>query len=111
VRHTPGPWLWTDEYGATNGERTWSLVSGANGYGILSCDGLANSPQEIGGNGQADAALIAAAPELLEALQAFMALDPTFASICDRHLNEMDTPLGRAVRMARAAIAKATGTA
>ncbi|MBA1366795.1 hypothetical protein [Burkholderia gladioli] len=65
---TPGPWEWDDRYPSSNtGEKTWSLI-GANGYGILSCDGEENSPQGL--NDDANAKLIAAAPELVEALQA-----------------------------------------
>lgn len=63
---TPGPWEWDDRYPSSNtGEKTWSLI-GADGYGILSCDGVENSPQGL--NDDANAKLIAAAPELVEAL-------------------------------------------
>jgi hypothetical protein len=61
--------------------------------------------------------LIAAAPDLLEALRAFMALDRDFATASDRHLREIiaeqraSAPLVKAVIAARAAIAKATGAA
>lgn len=63
--HTKGPWRWTNEYPDGNGDKTWSLL-GEGGFGILSCDGTANSPQHIRPD---DAPLIAAAPNMLEALE------------------------------------------
>lgn len=72
TKHTPGEWYWTDAYPkSSDGERTWSLI-GAGGYGILSCDGVGNSPQGL--NNEANARLIAAAPELLEQLQEMVRL-------------------------------------
>ena len=69
AKHTPGPWSWSDKFlTSDSAQHTWSLL-GANGYGILSCDGDSNSPQYLGESGKADALLIAAAPELLEALK------------------------------------------
>ena len=43
---------------------------------------------------------------LREALNAFMALDRSFATICDEHLNKIAVrdPMGRAVKLARAAL-------
>ena len=43
---------------------------------------------------------------LREALEAFMALDRSFATICDEHLSEIakNNPMGRAVQLARAAL-------
>jgi hypothetical protein len=70
-----------------------------------------------GGPHSKRANLIAAAPELLEALRAFMALDRDFSAASDRHLREIvaeqraSAPLVKAVIAARAAIAKATGAA
>ena len=58
-KHTPGPWRWSDEHQARDLSDTWSLI-GSDGYGILSCDGKCNSPNELN---RADASLIAAAPE------------------------------------------------
>jgi hypothetical protein len=63
----------------------------------------------------ANARLIAAAPELLEALVAFMRLDPTFELASDQCVRRMiveklpAAALANAVLAARAAIAKATG--
>jgi len=62
--YTPGPWYWTDDVQARDLCDTWSLIDD-QGFGVLSCDGLANSPQHVN---PSDAALIAAAPSLAEAL-------------------------------------------
>lgn len=64
TQHTPGPWHWSHEYKNSLGEPTWSILD-STGFGVLSCD-EPNSPQNVN---QADAALIAAAPCLLEALR------------------------------------------
>jgi len=61
-KHTPGLWFWSDVYRTTYNEPTLSLV-GSHSYGILSCDGMANSPSK------ADALLIAQSPELLETIE------------------------------------------
>lgn len=60
------PWRWDDSYSTIDGRNTWSLVT-ADGFGILSCDGNANSPQETGF--EREARLISAAPELLSSLE------------------------------------------
>lgn len=72
--HTPGPWEWSESYKTEDGRETFTLVCENYEYGILSCDGLGNSPQSLGPQGMADAKLIVAAPELLEACQAFKRL-------------------------------------
>lgn len=61
---TAGPWEWSDDYQCRDLSDTWSLI-GKDGFGILSCDGVANSPQFLN---PADAQLISAAPDLAEAL-------------------------------------------
>jgi hypothetical protein len=66
---------------------------GKDGYGILSCDGKCNSPLEVN---KADAYLIAAAPDLLEALTDLVCLYSPDSQEAE-------------VIAARAAIAKATG--
>jgi hypothetical protein len=95
TQHTPGPWEWTNKYQASEGRETWSLI-GQDGYGILSCDGDENSPQNRGQKGKVDARLIAAAPDLLNALT-------VLADACER--------MGVPAQAARAAIAKARGQA
>lgn len=104
TKHTPGPWKWTRQYRDSLGAHAFSLVD-AGGYGILSCDGEANSPQMLGGRGEANARLIAAAPDLLEALEAICEMqERTYGYGIDTHIE-----LARLVVPARAAIAKATG--
>ena len=93
-KHTPGPWYWSHDYKTCDGRATWSLI-GSDGYGILSCDGEENSPQGL--NDGANARLIAAAPELLEALKAVLANSLDSKGLADAH------------KQARDAIAKATG--
>jgi hypothetical protein len=61
VSHTPGPWrVAEDSYGGFN--RIWS----ADGYDIATCTGDGSIPYE---ERIANERLIAAAPELLEALE------------------------------------------
>lgn len=69
--YTAGPWIWSNLYQASDGRETWSLVN-KGGYGILSCDGTGNAPQGLGDEG--NARLIAAAPDLLEALEGLLSL-------------------------------------
>ena len=94
IKYTPGPWYWDDRYPASEGRKTWSLI-GADGYGILSCDGEENSPQGL--NDHANGRLIAAAPDLLEAL---VRLNSLFTVGVDARLDD-------ALSSAREAIAKA----
>lgn len=100
TKHTPGPWIWTDRFYTMSGEPCMTLLGDNESYGILCTDGISNSPQGIGN--EANARLIAAAPELLEALREIMAdLDANYGCITQPHER-----IGRA----RAAISKATGT-
>ena len=109
AKHTPGPWEWSDKYRTADSERnTWSLL-GDGGYGILSCDGDENSPQSLGKSGEANARLIAAAPDLLEAAKLVIAWyeaedDHSKADFYQR----MDMCRTSEAAL-RAAIAKATG--
>lgn len=102
AQHTPGPWF-TFANGACVGGPAGHLgnPSGADTAGIAHCGMALRTHSEV----QANAALIAAAPELLEALK--LAL---------RDLNGGSDSLTatehkQAFHMARAAIAKATGSA
>lgn len=100
VKHTPGPWEWTNEFKTTDNRQTYSLL-GKNGYGILSCDGLENSPQCFGGTeGTANAHLIAAAPDLLEALIKLRKVAAEMGT---------DPVIREAIEQSDAAIAKAVG--
>ena len=100
--HTPGPWHWSNEFKTSDGRKTWSLISDADGYGILACDGEENAPQGI--NDHANASLIAAAPELLSSTQMLLDVLDELSSQCDG-IAEFQAP----IRIARAVIAKATG--
>lgn len=100
AKHTPGPWTVGDK----NGYRANSVLAGDNAvadvYGLplhqhigkfTECEGLAN------------ARLIAAAPDLLEALTALVTFN-------DAPLNDRRPEgYGALLASARAAIAKATG--
>jgi hypothetical protein len=50
---TPGPWQWSNAFQTLDGRENWSLI-GADGYGILCCDGIENAPQGIGDQANAD---------------------------------------------------------
>lgn len=104
AQHTPGPWTWVkQEFGDG-----WSLQD-AEGNEVAN-DGSASgeyydwfSPH---GAPDADAVLIAAAPELLDALADML-------RTMDQHGCGFEASSGdfwKAVRDARAAIAKATGS-
>ena len=88
--HTPGP---------------WSVSKGSAYY--VCCDGswIASAMGIRGPEGEANARLIAAAPELLAALEAFVdGFDP------DKEYDATDTAyvvFGEKAKLARAAIAKA----
>jgi len=84
AKHTPGPWE-----AVSNLVRTARTPTGG-GFLVAEC------PASIGSRLE-DARLIAAAPELLEALQLIADTDPIDAALDPQ----------RAVRVARAAIAKA----
>lgn len=93
--HTPGPWkLWTSN--------SWRRFHGENGpvcEPIVQNDGHPDLHFRNGGQDGPDARLIAAAPELLEALQAML----------DRYGYDGAAEDQRIERAARAVIAKATG--
>jgi hypothetical protein len=94
---TGGPWRWSDSYVTEDGRHTWSLL-GADGYGILACDGDGNSPQGI--YDPENANLIASAPSLYEALAAVL----PYAA---KYLDELDSNIVKA----RAALSAAEGGA
>jgi hypothetical protein len=115
AKHTPGPWVVNKdqsrcELGVDTAGGEWGICLVADAAG----ETLDHSSENAS---EANARLIAAAPDLLEALRAFMALDRDFSTASDRHLREIiaeqraSAPLVKAVIAARAAIAKATGAA
>lgn len=77
TRHTPGPWKWISEYSLFNHQGSEVLTS------------------RIAMSGDPDAALLASAPDLLEA--------------CKRVLREQDDLSVGALEDLRAAVAKAEG--
>ncbi len=116
AKHTPGPWRWSKDYNTGDGRETWSLI-GSYGYGILSCDGVANSPQGLGHTSNAN--LIAAAPDLLAACKEAMFAwahgvgsvttsdDPDTRANADRNIREGKRIMG----VIESAIRKAEGGA
>jgi hypothetical protein len=99
-KHTPGPWAYAPEYGPTVTEppRITTVARCANFVIGLPSDypGGNYRDGDPSGDEEADARLIAAAPDLLEALEDLVALYP---------LNSTDA----IITSARAAIAKARG--
>jgi hypothetical protein len=100
TKHTPGPWEWWDE--STGRPRRYDLASlnGKNGKRVLGCYGgsginaLGKSEED-----RANALLIAAAPELLEALKALR-------NWCDEEINGAPPECRRIMGRADAAIRK-----
>lgn len=93
--HAPGPWQYTHDKGSD------FELKGADGTLVVCGCGCCGSPN-LGGNVEANARLIAAAPDLLDALEWLVALLP------DPELDADNVQRGL-VRKAIAAIAKATG--
>lgn len=91
-KHTPGPWKYGIELSSRSGEWLISFDAGYRGRGICIAETRPGTGHE-----EANARLIAAAPELLEALEeAVCALE-----VCGKDY--------RATEIARTAIAKAKG--
>lgn len=88
-KHTPGPWRVGRHLGARSDVRLIHKDAGDKGQGIPIIEGVVSLE---------DARLIAAAPELLSALERLLMI----ADVCDA------AELG-ALKQARAAIAKAEG--
>lgn len=102
VQHTPGPWFHAHRKGNDGMFRT-EVFSEQHG-GVAACDW---TPKHCG-NGvtatyrEANARLIAAAPDLLDALQSLVDMDVSY---------QRGPRVEEAVNKARYAIAKATGGA
>ena len=102
TEHTPGPWEATDL-----SEAHW--VETNHRWGIFSASRRVAKVEGVGGEYEANARLIAAAPDLLEALKAMVAITNDSRGVDGYHLNgdiaewdEFD-----AINQARAALAKA----
>ena len=108
-KHTPGPWRWSNQYLIADRCETWSLL-GADGCRILWCGGSANLPQGVFDH--ANARLIAAAPELLNAAESMLFSIPSQRrDVAYRQLTieQKVAKYDAAVAGLRAAIAKAKG--
>jgi hypothetical protein len=94
--HTPGPWVYF--YKHKYDEHHVSVPAPGRSFKLALFDNGCQSE-----NAEADARLIAAAPDLMDALKALLSLDD------DHQRGSGDEDVCQEVRMARAAIAKATG--
>lgn len=97
-KHTPGPWVWYRKLSGSENSRGFGIAQEGKRFAIVDVYPL----DEDGVAGEANARLMAAAPELLEALEEVVAEATAYEA---RH-GEMRRPW---VRKARAAIAKAKG--
>lgn len=97
IKHTPGPWYIDPIKAHANGNRRIMAEQ---------CTPVAVVPEHLA----ADARLIAAAPDLLEALkEATSALEWRWERVANRAAPVHETAIQEAYNQARAAIAKATG--
>lgn len=97
-KHTPGPWIYDETWALIHDGRKSAVSPHESAAEICAIHAARNGkPDEC----KANALLIAAAPELLEALQGIIDLNKYSNSPC---------PFGRDIeRICRTAIAKATG--
>ena len=93
TQHTPGPWQYWPSIGQVNRPGDPNQI----------CNIPPNGDKKPADENDANARLIAAAPELLEACKAILDIDNPPAG------EEGHIDYGTALGMARAAIAKATG--
>jgi hypothetical protein len=101
AKHTPGPWEFYADLPST--DPNWNIVTNASRMRVL-----ANVHIEPGNETDlANAGLIASAPELLEAVNAFLKYDQ---SSHDDGV-ELMSAYGKALELALAAVSKATGSA
>lgn len=94
MSHTPGPWNFSDLLTASENHRGWGIY--VSGKWIADVSPMNNKHGNPSGEGYANVSLIAAAPELLEAL--CRAINVLHATGAQDEANQ-----------ARAAISKATG--
>lgn len=87
MTHTPGPWTFEVE-AKGNGEGAKFWLTSADGVAVIGGCGCCDSPF-MEGNYQADAVLIAAAPELLEALE----------SMCSAYVNLLEAGRSRIIAL------------
>jgi hypothetical protein len=110
TQHTPGQWVVgsKSEYGTYNANMIFDSQGGsvAMVYGLPSNTMLEKMNGEQYADGKARANLIAAAPDLMEALQDLFDADMEHVLMGDGKDDQIE-----AIAKARAAIAKATGAA
>ena len=110
AKHTPGPWVILKGYDGTvevSASRPYRINNISAGTPLI-CD-VYQHPEFDGFSSQANANLIASAPDLLESLKEMTALLDKVAAISGFPFRE---PInGSPCAKARAAIAKATGAA
>lgn len=115
-KHAPGPWTMTvyppDDYGA---EDSCAYIDDGNGKHVAHCLPLSKNNDQLR---DANARLIAAAPELLEALRMWLDIHETPAGFAGKYGKALDAAIAAqqlrveaAASAARAAIAKSTGGA
>ena len=97
AKHTPGPWQWTQHF-----DPTISIYK--DGFGQI-----ARLYDSSAGTGKANARLIAAAPDLLDALEGIIGYFDSGNSVSVSQATIKAS--SDEIKAARAAIAKATGCA
>lgn len=97
-QHTPAPWTYEPASGWLAGKDTWDFVGPITGSGQIEVDCVFCS--------EADARLICAAPELLDACKASLAL---MADLEKSNTIQINQPGRLCADQVRAAIAKAEG--
>lgn len=111
TKHTPGPWITSITAAHSKIERQDTTIvpdpDSGRDFIIATCEYGVYGPQ-VEGEAVANAALIAAAPDLLAACEALIAAD---TAICDNLGSKSDQAMQRiaALDIAAAAIARAKG--
>lgn len=101
AKHTPGPWNYGGFADHCEVGRAYHEITDADGFEIINQNGIVTN--------EGDARLIAAAPELLDALYGIETLYAEMSSALPSMVNKPGIDLvTEAVTKARAAIAKAT---
>ena len=103
-KHTPGPWQAKERTTEPDNHGKYSIYNSAENEYIASCDAYLNGHHDTGKN-QANARLIAAAPELLEALEEWS------APYIDYYVGFTESGITERLERTRAAIKAAKGDA
>ncbi len=118
MSHTPGPWKaeFSEDGGYDCMTDAWMVKADTKPFivAVVDCSGYGQTPRNREyqtEHAKADAALIAAAPDLLAALKALRPIVPPIDGLCHRHICEpSECAYCQQMRQAVAAIAKAEGT-